>query len=219
MGITVCKTGQLCPCSISHSSFKGNGRQGDHHDKVDMIVLDSNNNINVTASNEEIVKRVEKSEKERIAKTGKGYDNWRRNMFIQSHIDQRDITITIAQCVSGMLDLRQVKAEGYIRQILTSYTKNVDTPLQSESPDYYLPLLLSWMDNYYPPQMLRDGLIPLVANSAIVTSLSSTTYHELVVWAEINCLRLEGMSLNGLPSVQMFDSIINQINNKLQQLL
>ena len=209
------KTGQLCPCSVNHTPFSGCGSQASH-DKIDMIILDSNNNVNVTASNEEIVKRIEKSEKERIAKTGQGYDNWRRAMYTQSHVDQRDVIVKMAKCVGGVLDLRQEKAESYTKQILTSYAKSVDTPLQSSSPDYYLPLLLSWLDNYYPPQILRDGLIPLVSSSVTVSCLSSTTYHELIAWTDSNYLRLKDMSLNGLPGVQMFANIVNQVNRKLQ---
>ena len=178
-----------------------------------MIILDSNNCTNVTSSDKEILEMVKKSERERILKTGKGFDKWRKSMYVQSHIDQRDCLLKIAKCVSGQTDLRQEKAEKYAQQVLNSYLATVDTPLQNHTPDYYLPLLLSWMDNCYPPQILREGLIPLVSTS--LSCLSIDTRHRLSSWVYGNSTRLEGVSLRGLPSVELFTSMVEHIKTLL----
>ena len=209
IGAIAYKSGKLCPCKDNHPHL------GEMHNKFDMIILDSNNNANITASDEDIICKVEQSEKEKMAKSGKGFGEWRKSMYQQSHKDQRDILLKIASCIAGKLDLRQEKAENYAKEMLKSYATNVDTPLQSSTPDLYLPLLLSWMDDHYPPQVLKEGITQLVSASTI-SCLSVCTYRELAVWATDNYTRLMGVSLNSLPGVRIFADTVDYVKTELQ---
>ena len=211
------KTGEACPCGTRHTHFHGNNGVCTA-EKIRMIIMDSNNAANITASDEDIVEMVAKSEKERIERKGNGYDDWRRSMFIQSKKDQRDILLKIAHCVAGTANLCQEKAESYTRNVLTSYADKVDTPLRDSTTDLYLPLLLTWMDNYFPPQVLREGLLPMVSSPHLASGacLSDTTRTELSCWAESNSLRLQEVSMSGLPGVQMFANLVEYIVKRMQ---
>lgn len=184
------------------------------HEKISMIILDSNNNSNIILTNEDIIEKVNESEKKRIAKKGKGFCEWRKSMFIQSHQDQRDFVIKLANCVGGAFDLRYEKAEVYVKDMLQSYTVYVTTPLNESGSDCYLPFLIHWLEQHYPPKVLRDSLMPL-ASSGEERCLSRNTCYDLSEWAEINFIQLQELSLCGLTNVQSFADVISHVRSYL----
>ena len=131
-------------------------------------------------------------------------------MHQQAYKDQRDIVLKLASCLSGECDLRGEVAEDYTHRFLESFSAKVDDPLNSEGPDLYIPLLLNWIENFYPPQMLREFMF-----SPTFCCLSETSCNKLLNWAEKNSVRLKDMPLNGLYSVELFISVLHTVKLKI----
>lgn len=187
------------------------------HERINMVILDSNNNDNIVLTDEDIIEKVSKSEKKRIAEKGKGYNEWKRSVYIQSHQDQRNFLIMLANCVGGTVDLRHEKAEIYIKDMLHSYNRHVTVPLNDSggSSDCYIPFLLHWLEEHYPPKVLKNSLTPLASTSAKDRCLSLDTCCELKDWADMNCGQLEEFSLAGLTSVQSFCDVVSYVKQNL----
>ena len=220
--LTAYKTGEPCLCGRDHTHLNykksENTVNGCHtnrhssctHERVNLIYLDSNNAPAIIFSDDDIVKRVEENEKEIMSIKGKGYDEWKRSMHQQAYKDQRDIVLKLASCLSGECDLRGEVAEDYTHRFLESFSAKVDDPLNSEGPDLYIPLLLNWIENFYPPQMLREFMF-----SPTFCCLSETSCNKLLNWAEKNSVRLKDMPLNGLYSVELFISVLHTVKLKI----
>ena len=117
-----------------------------------MIYMDSNNVPVPGYSNEDIDAHLLKQENERIKVKGEGYTDWKRETYRQAYKDQRDLVFKLTRCVSGCGNLCTDVIADYISRLMESYNKCVkQRVIELEDSNLFLPLLLDWLQNHYPP--------------------------------------------------------------------
>ena len=199
-----------------------------------MIYMDSNNVPMLCLSDKGISDYVKEQEEKRKAVKGRGYQNWKRNVIQQAYIDQRGIVDRISSYVSGESDMVQETVSSYVNKMLSSFNNHVEKSLISGDPDFYIPLLLSWLESHYPVKVLRDNLLPFISDEIIsylverekksssndFSSPLPLPLSQLKDWAIINHLRLVDLCPTpllsfGLEQVDSFTSLLSTMLDKL----
>ena len=178
--------------------------------KVGLLYLDSNNVPMLTASNEEIVKIVEKKEAERIRCKGKGYSEWKRGVIFQAFVDQRDVVQLLAECLSGQRDLRSEMVAANWTNVLNSYDDHVLYPLaNSRDANLYTALLLQWLEVHCHPRSLRDSQLSL--HRFGVKSLPSQLRLRLKHWISDSHQLLQQCSSTGFSVIELFLGVLEEL--------
>ena len=196
-----------------------------------MLYMDSNNTPAISLSDEGIEAYVKEQEEKKKAVKGYGYQTWKRNVIKQAYIDQRTIVNRISCYISGEADMIEEVISEYVDKLLISFNTHVEKSLISADPDFYIPLLLSWLESQYPVKVLRDNLVPFISSSTIshLKSRESSKRDSSSVpvplsllkdWASLNHSRLAGLRSNsllsfGIDQVDSFASLLSTILDKL----
>lgn len=211
------KRKEACPC---HHGNEGCG-------SVHMLYMDSNNTPAISLCDEGIEDYVKEQEKKKKAVKGYGYQKWKRNVIKQAYIDQRTIVNRISRYISGEADMIEEVISEYVDKLLISFNTHIEKSLISADPDFYIPLLLSWLEGQYPVKVLRDNLLPFISNSTISHLMRRDEnikedsvplpLSPLKDWASLNHSRLAGLSSNsfGIDQVDSFASLLSTILDKL----
>lgn len=192
-----------------------------------MLYMDSNNTPAISLCDEGIEDYVKEQEKKKKAVKGYGYQKWKRNVIKQAYIDQRTIVNRISRYISGEADMIEEVISEYVDKLLISFNTHIEKSLISADPDFYIPLLLSWLEGQYPVKVLRDNLLPFISNSTISHLMRRDEnikedsvplpLSPLKDWASLNHSRLAGLSSNsfGIDQVDSFASLLSTILDKL----
>ena len=179
--------------------------------RIGMVYMDSNNIPVPGYTNEDIDALLLKQENERIKVKGKGYTDWKREMYRQAYKDQRELVLKLTQCVSGCGNLCTDVIANYISRVMKSYNECVEQRLvKLGDSNLFLPLLLDWLQNHYPPQTMEETLLPMLEQNAGLTELDP-----LREWARHVHAQLSLLEISGLTTIDLLQEILETILTKL----
>ena len=199
---------------LAYKTLQG-GEDGSGQQKVGIIYMDSNNVPVLRYSDKDIEEHIVEQEQRRIKEKGRGYENWKKNVIRQAYIDQRSIVHKISNYITGNVDMRQEVIEEYTGKLLKSFNEQVHDNMLTHGIDYYIPLLINWMDLHYPAKILQDTLVPLVDHMSMDNSMSLS----LMEWAEQNIKQLRNVNPSGINCVDSFLTVLTVVMDKCYLML
>lgn len=185
------------------------------HSEVGLLYLDSNNIPVLTYCDSDFEQRVLENERERIATTGLGYTDWKREVYQQAYKDQKNLVMKLAEYVNSHGSMCLDILEDFSSHLLNSYDINVTKQFEVVGDtDLLIPLVLRWCELHYPPQVLRENLLPMV-DWAISSELSTNVLMNLKGWAESLCVQLLALQPTEIPSIDKLQEFLTDIIQRL----